>query len=112
MAIIYQKEINRPLSEINIKEWTMQLSNFVYKILVWKENNCWSIQLVKIIIDGFQFVKGKSQSKKDLKDYALVLVAKCSKLSQSFQENRIHEIEEDIRDLNNRIEFKYVRPQQ
>ena len=60
----------------------------------------------RIIADGFQFVKGKSRSKKNLKDDEPIPVAKRSKLSQSFRENRIHEIEEDIRDLNDRIKFK------
>ena len=103
---IYRKETNRPLSKyqrrMNDAAQQLYLQN---PGLIRKRQLLIDTARERIISDGFEFVKGKSRSKKNLKD-ELVPVAKRSKLSQSFRENRIHEIEEDIRDLNDRIKFK------
>ena len=107
MAIIYRKETNRPLSRyqrrMNDAAQQLCLQN---PGLIRKRQLLIDTARERIIADGFQFVKGKSRSKKNFKDDEPIPVAKRSKLSQSFRENRIHEIEEDIRDLNDRIKFK------
>ena len=106
MAIIYRKETSRPLSK-----YQRRMNDAAQQVCLQNPDLIRKWQLFihsarqRIIADGFQFVKGKSQSKKDLKDGELVPVAKRSKLSQSFRENRIHEIE-DIWDLNDRLKFK------
>ena len=62
----------------------------------------------KIIADGFQFVKGKSRSKRDQQSDEEP-TPKYPKISQAIREKRMLQIEEDLQDLNDRIGFKEKR---
>ena len=62
----------------------------------------------KIIDDGFQFVKGKSSSKKEAANESEHM-PKRRKLNQTIREKWMKELEEDINDLNDRIEYKNKR---
>lgn len=64
----------------------------------------------KIIGDGFQFVKGKSRSKQmsDAEEQKQQ-PARRRKLSKDMRDQRLKEIEEDCRDLAERLRFKEKR---
>lgn len=62
----------------------------------------------KIIEDGFQFVKGKSRSKKDSIE-SDVPKPKRQKLSKEIRESRLKEVKDTIKDYDERIQFKEKR---
>ena len=63
----------------------------------------------KIIAEGFQFVKGKSRSKKVAGPDEQQRPAKRRKLSKDMREQRLKEIEEDCKDIAERLTFKEKR---
>ena len=63
----------------------------------------------KIIAEGFQFVKGKSRSKKMADPDEQQRPAKRRKLSKDVREQRLKEIEEDCKDIAERLSFKEKR---
>ena len=63
----------------------------------------------KIIEQGFQFVKGKSHSKKCASISDDMPAPKRRKSSQDIRDQRMKEIEEECQDLSDRISFKEKR---
>ena len=63
----------------------------------------------KIIEQGFQFVKGKSRSKKCASNSDNMPAPKRRMSSQDIRDKRMKAIEEDCQDLSDRISFKEKR---
>lgn len=70
----------------------------------------------KILDDGFQFVKGKSRSKKRSEHFESssdldVIEPQCKrhKMDRDMRENRLKELDENVKDLSERISFKEKR---
>ena len=109
MAIIYRKETARPLSKyqkkMNDAAQQLCLQN---PCLLKKRQLLIDTARAQMITDGFQFVKGKSRSRRD-QQCDEEPTPKRPKFSQSFRENRMLQIEEDLQDLNDRIGFKDKR---
>ena len=109
MAIIYRKETARPLSKYQKKmNDTAQQLCLQNPCLLKKRQLLIDTARAQIIADGFQFVKGKSRSRRD-QQCDEEPTPKRPKFSQSFRENRMLQIEEDLQDLNDRIGFKDKR---
>lgn len=110
-AIIFRKTTNRPLSNFQIRvndaavDIALSQPNLMRKgnrgILLEKARQ-------KVADSGYDFKKGASRSKK----YGIVTAPKYSKMNQSVKEQRIKELEEDIADYSNSLEFKNKRLQQ
>lgn len=107
MAIIYRKETNRPLNKCQEKLNAASQQLCLRNPGLLRQRQFMIDAAREKVIAGFQFVKGKSRSKKGLKDEEPA--RKRPKLSQSLRENRIKEIEEDLGDVNDRIGFKDKR---
>ena len=63
----------------------------------------------KVIEDRYQFVKGKSRSKKGQDESNGAPAPKRQKYSQQMRDERVKIIKEDCRDLSDRIHFKEKR---
>ena len=111
MAKIYKKETTRPLSSYQkrINEAAQRLC-VANPALLRKRKALMEEARNLIIEEGFQFVKGKSRSKKvvDLPSDDDPPV-KRQKLSRDMREQRMKDIKEDCKDLTDRIKFKEKR---
>lgn len=109
LAIIYKKETSRPLSKYQkaINE-AAQIQCIQQPSLLRKRQTLLELARDKLIADGFQFVKGKSHSKK-LWDPEKEPQPKRQKLSQDIRDRRIGNLKQDIADLKERIRFKEKR---
>lgn len=110
MATIYKKESKRPLSSyqrrINEAAQELCLKNpgFLHqKKLLMEEAR------KKIIDEGFQFVKGKSRSKRCANSDNTQPTSKRQRTSKDMRDERMKNIEEDCKDLNDRISYKEKR---
>lgn len=110
MAVIYKKESSRPLSKYQLKmnDAAIQLRLQNPGLLRKKRKVLMDAARDKIIADGFQFAKGKSRSK-SLTPEAAEPKPKRQKLTQDVREKRLKDIEEDMTDLKERIQFKEGR---
>ena len=108
MAKIYKKVTTRPLSKyqlaINDAAQELCLKN---PSLLSSRKNLLAKAREYIIANGFQFAKGKSRSKDFSTDEEPV--SKRKKLSKTFREQRLKDVEEDLKDYNEQIEFKEKR---
>lgn len=110
MAIIYKKDSKRPLSNyqkrVNEAAVELCLHNpgllHTRKILM-------ETARAKIIEEGFQFVKGKSRSKRGVDQSDDTPSLKRRKCSQHLRDERVNIIQEDCRDLADCIRFKENR---
>lgn len=110
MAVIYRKESRRKLSNYNKMNAASQDLCVVNPGLL--KNRVLLIEKAreKIIADGFEFAKGKSRSKKGLETTTTrPPPLKRRRLSRETQSQRLHDIKEDYKDLNDRIKFKEKR---
>lgn len=105
--IIYRKQSSRPLSKyqhaINAASQEICITN--PGLLLGKRKDLIETARSKIIEEGFQFVKGKSRAKGMTCDDT----PKRKKLSIDVRQKRMQEIQEDLRDLKDRIGFKEQR---
>ena len=110
MATIYKKESSRPLSKYQLKmnDAAIHLCLQNPGLLRKKRKVLMDAARDKIIADGFQFAKGKSRSK-SLTPEAAEPKPKRQKLTQDVREKRLKDIEEDMSDLRERIQFKEGR---
>ena len=103
-AIIYKKESSRPLSNYHKK--MNQAAQEIRKrnpAMLGKRQSLMEAARTKIMQEGFQFVKGKSHSKKEAGSENQS-TPKRRKLSLDVREKRLQEVQ-DIRDLKDRIWF-------
>ena len=109
-AIIYKKETSRPLTQyqkrMNEAAQELCLKNPGY---IMKRKKLMEDAREKIIADGFQFVKGKSRSKKCQDPSAVPPTPKRQKTSQTIRDQRLKDIEEDCKDIDDRIRYKERR---
>ena len=110
MATIYKKESARPLSNyqkrINQAAIDICLKN---PGMLKKRQALIDAARRKILVDGFQFVKGCSQSRSASDDSAEKPKAKRPKLSQDVRDKRMKDLEEDLTDITERIGNKEKR---
>ena len=112
MAIIYRKTTSRPLTEyqkrMNTAAQQLCLKN---PALLRKRQLLNEESRKKILEEGFQFVKGKTRSKKELlkNDGAGEPKPKRQKMSQDVRDTLMKELEEMIKDYDERISFKEQR---
>ena len=110
MAKIYRKDTDRPLTayqkRMNEAAQDLCLQN---PALLHKRTLLIEESRSKIIAEGFQFVKGKSCSKKVAGPDEQQRPAKRRKLSKDMREQRLKEIEEDCKDIAERLTFKEKR---
>ena len=109
MAVIFgRKEISRPLTKYEQKmnsaaiEMCLKNPGFLRK----SKQERMDAARQKIMDDGFEFVKGRSRSKKDSD---LSLSTPRRKQNKDFREERLKEVSEEISDLNERIGYKERR---
>lgn len=106
MATIYKKQSSRPLSN-----YQLRMNEAAIKLclknpgLLRKRQALVDAAREEIIEQGFQFVKGKSRSKKTLAATEEPM-PKRQKLTQDVREKRLKDIEEDMADVKERISFK------
>ena len=110
MAIIYKKESFRPLSKYQLKMNNAAIHLCLQNpgLLRKKRKILMDAARDKIIADGFQFAKGKSRSK-SLTPEAAEPKPKRQKLTQDVREKRLKDVEEDMSDLKEQIQFKERR---
>jgi hypothetical protein len=110
MAIIFRKTTSRPLTEyqkrMNSAAQQMCLKN---PALIRKRQLLTDEARKKILEEGFQFVKGKSRSKKGLSKNEGEPKPKRLKMNQDIRDTRMKELEETIKDYDERISFKERR---
>ena len=109
-AVIYKRETSRPLSNYHKKmnEAAQELC-IQNPGLITKRKQLIEAARSKVIEDGFQFVKGKSRSKKGVDTTSIAEPKPRQKTSQELRERRLKEIEEDLKDLADCIRFKENR---
>ena len=107
MAIIYRKTSTRPLTEYQ-KRMNSDVQHVCLKnpALLRKRQLLSDEARKKIIEDRFQFVKGKSRSKKGLSKNESEPKPKRQKMNQDVRDTRMKELEEMIKDYDERISFK------
>ena len=110
MAVIYQKERSRELSNYHKKMNAASQDLCVVNPGLLK-NRVLLIEKArkKIIADGFEFVKGKSRSKKSLETTTTDPPPKRRRFSKETRSRRLDDVKEDYKDLNDRIKFKEKR---
>lgn len=103
-AIIYRKQTSRPLSKYQqaINAASQEICNANPRFLLGKRKDLIEAARDKIIAEGFQFVKGKSRAKGMASDDT----PKRKKSSADVRQKRMREIEEDLKDVKDRIGFK------
>lgn len=109
-AIIYRKETSRPLSNYQkrMNEASQKLCMANPSYLTKRKDAA----RTKILNDGFQFVKGKSRSKKQSgksDDGGECAPKRRKYISQEVREERLKNIKDDVKDLNEQIYFKEKR---
>lgn len=108
-AIIYKKLSCRPLSkyQLAMNSAAQEICTARPGMLLGKRHDLIQAARSKIISDGFQFVKGKSRSKLDGDDCPST--PKRKKSNVDLRRKRVHDLQEDFKDLNDRIGFKEQR---
>ena len=110
MAIIYRKTTSRPLTDYQ-KRMNSAAQQLCLKspALVKK----WQLLIdeagKKILEEGFQFVRGKNRSRKGLSRNEGEPKPKRLKMNQVIRDSRMKELEETIKDYDERISFKERR---
>lgn len=108
LAVIYKKETSRPLSKHQLAmNKAAQALCLEQPSLLRKRQTLMDLARDRVIADGFQFVKGKSRSKKSESEEEPA--PKRQKLSQEIRDRKMKELEQDIADLNERLGFKEKR---
>ena len=109
MDIIYRKESSRSLSEYQ-KHMNTAAQQLCIKNprLLRKRQLLIDEARTKILEEGFQFVKGKSRSKKGLIKSEIEPKPKRQKMNQDVRDTRMKALEE-IKDYDERISFKERR---
>ena len=109
LAVIYKKDTSRPLSkhQLAMNEAAQALA-LDQPSLIRKRQMLLDLARDRVIASGFQFVKGKSRSKKSSGSEEEP-APKRRKLSQDIREKRMKDLEQDISDLKERIGFKEKR---
>ena len=109
MAIIYKKESKRPLTSYQrrINEAAQELC-IKNPGLLHKRKLLMEVARQKIL-EGFQFVKGKSRSKRGANPDDTMSTPQHRKTSKDMREGRMKNIEEDCQDLADRISYKEKR---
>lgn len=110
MAIIYKRESKRPLTNYQkrVNEAAIELCLRHPGLLHTRQHLLESAR-AKVIEGGYQFVKGKSRSKKNGDSNNAEPAPKRSKCSQQMKDDRVKTIEEESRDLADCIRFKEKR---
>ena len=109
LAVLYKKDTSRPLSkhQLAMNEAAQALA-LDQPSLIRKRQMLLDLARDRVIASGFQFVKGKSRSKKSSGSEEEP-APKRRKLSQDIREKRMKDLEQDISDLKERIGFKEKR---
>ena len=108
-AIIYSKEIKRPLSA-----YQKQINEFAGDIavrnpsLLTKRGELLEAARASVYESGYTYKKGHSRSKR-FSSSSSSEPPKRPKLNQEIRERRIHDLTEEISDLDKRISFKEKR---
>lgn len=109
LAVIYKKETSRPLSKYQLAmNKAAQTLCVQQPSLLCKRKILMECARDKLFADGFEFVKGKSRSKK-LSDSEGEPKMKRPKLNQEIRDRRVNELKQDVSDLKERISFKEKR---
>ena len=106
-ATIYKKQSVRPLSNYQ-KMINSEAQNICVKNPSMLRSRSALLEAAKIIVnESYQFKKGKSQSK----GYGEPSVPKRQKINRSSRLDRMKTLEDDIKNINERISFKQERRQ-
>ena len=109
-AIIYNKETKRPLSA-----YQKQINEFAGDIaarnpsLLTKRGELLQTARAAVYDSGYAYKKGHSRSKRLSSASSLPETPNRPKLNQEIREQRIHDLTEEISDLDKRISFKEKR---
>ena len=110
MGTIYKKESKRPLSS-----YQRRINEAAQKLCIKNPGLLHQRKLLieearkKIIDEGFQFVKGKSRSKRCANPNDIQPSSKRRKTSRDMRAGRMKNIEEDCQDLTDRISYREKR---
>ena len=105
-AKIYRKEKRRPLTDYQ-KQVNDAAQNICMKNPTMLRSRARLLEAAREIVDStYSFKKGQSRSKKYVSSAP---VPKRPKISKDFREHRMKELEDELQNLSERIDYKHKR---